>query len=406
METPLSTAAVTSPAPVLVAVDARRAGIEPAPAVAAVERALRERYPPGSTVLPLGPRAGAGLGVATPARGVLAAAPGSLAAGGIPGPQSALRAVLEEGIDRSAAAIALVDAEAHPGSTAWLEPLLAPVLEAGFDLVCPAYRRRAWEALLTTGVVYPLLRALYGWQLRQPLGGELALSPGLARELLGDPDWRRDPAHAGSDAWVVAKVLAGRRRTCQVWLGAWPDLATDPGPASETLARVLGLVFREMERHAERWQRVEGSRPVPSFGESGLLDGPAPPIDVERLTESFRIAQHELAPVWGLVLPPATLLALQGAAAARPQELAIEDGTWARVVYDFAVAHLTRAMTPHQLLLAMTPLYLAWAASFLNATHDLDAAGSEERIEALCRAFEREKRYLIARWRWPDSFNP
>lgn len=234
----------------------------------------------------------------------------------------------------------------------------------------------------------------------------MALSSGLAGALLQDPDWRRDPAHAGSDAWLVSKVLAGGRPAGQVWLGAWPDATPDPGPASETLARVLGLVFHEMERHAERWQRVEGSRPLPSFGHGGPLDGAAPEIDLERLTESFRIGARDLAPVWGLVLPPATLLAVRRAAAAAPEAISLEDATWARVVYDFAVAHFTRAMSPRQLLLAMTPLYLAWVASFLNATRGLDAARTEERIEALCGAFEREKPYLITRWRWPDSFNP
>jgi hypothetical protein len=30
----------------------------------------------------------------------------------------------------------------------------------------------------------------------------------------------------------------------------------------------------------------------------------------------------------------------------------------------------------------------------------------EQRIEALCLAYEAEKGYLISRWRWPDRFNP
>jgi hypothetical protein len=54
----------------------------------------------------------------------------------------------------------------------------------------------------------------------------------------------------------------------------------------------------------------------------------------------------------------------------------------------------------------MTPLYLGWVASFTNETRALDAAATEARVEELCAAFEREKPYLISRWRWPDGFSP
>ncbi len=76
------------------------------------------------------------------------------------------------------------------------------------------------------------------------------------------------------------------------------------------------------------------------------------------------------------------------------------------MVYDFAVAHYTRTMERGQLLRSLTPLYLGWVAGFVNDVQALDGAGTEARVDALCAAFEQEKRYLIGRWRWPDSFNP
>jgi hypothetical protein len=45
-------------------------------------------------------------------------------------------------------------------------------------------------------------------------------------------------------------------------------------------------------------------------------------------------------------------------------------------------------------------------ASFANELQGLDPAAAEERVERLCRAFESEKRYLVGRWRWPESFAP
>jgi hypothetical protein len=262
------------------------------------------------------------------------------------------------------------------------------------------------DAPLNTGVVYPLTRALYGLRLRQPLGGEAALALPLAARLLEDPDWRRDPAHAGSDAWLVAKVLAGRHRTCQAWLGARPRTADAGEGPSETVTRALGLVFREMERHASRWQRVEGSLPVPSVGSGGWMSGEAPRVSVEWLLERFRLGARDLSTVWSLVLPPATLLHLRQASAARAGAFRLADDAWARIVYDFAVAHYAKAMERRQLLASLTPLYLGWVASFAQETQGLDETAFEARVEALCAAFESQKRYLISRWRWPDGFNP
>ena len=314
-------------------------------------------------------------------------------------------ALLREADSRGAAAAALVRGPERDEDVDWLRLLVSPILDEGFELVCPAYRRGRFDGMLGTAILYPLTRALYGARLRQPAGGEAGLSLAFARHLLEHPDWHRDPGGAGSDAWVVAKALSERRRVCQAWLGRWPGEGV-PEDASHALARLVGPVFREMERAAERWQRLDGSTPVPAFG------APGPPAedralpDVAALAAPLRLGLRELDAVWGLVLPPASRLALQRAAAAPPEELRLDDALWARVVYDFAVAHSTRALERGQLLRSMTPLYLGWVAGFVNDVRALDPAATEARVEALCAAFEREKRYLIGRWRWPDTFNP
>jgi glucosylglycerate synthase len=134
-------------------------------------------------------------------------------------------------------------------------------------------------------------------------------------------------------------------------------------------------------------------------------DGPAG-VDIAPLVDRLRLGLRELDGIWGLVLPPASRFALRRAATAAPASVRIDDALWARVVYDFAVAHSTRAVERTQLLRSMTPLYLGWVAGFVNEVGALDGPATEARVEQLCLAFEQEKRYLIGRWRWPDNFNP
>ena len=345
--------------------------------------------PAGPTVLPGDP-----LGV-TPAA----------SQGAIPGHASPLGPLLREGVDRRAAVVAIVAAEAHDESIDWLDRLLSPVLDGGFDLVCPTYLRHRTDGAINTGIVAPLIRALYGQALRQPLGTETALSPAFARRLLADEDWRRRPAEAGSDAWLITRALGSDARVAQAWLGAWPRPAGGPEDLGETLVRALGLVFGEMERSASQWQRTRRIRPVPTFGSGGFEPGGERP-DPTRLFESFARGLRDLLPVWNLVLPPATLLALQRCAARPVEAGGLPDEIWARAIFDFSVAHLTRRVERRQLLRSLAPLYLGWLAGLALAAATLDEAGFEARVEATATAFEQERRYLIARWRWPDEFNP
>jgi hypothetical protein len=329
-----------------------------------------------------------------------------LATGAIAGPESALLPLLREADRRDSAVVALVSPERFDDGAAWIRGLVQPIAEEGFEFVSPAYHRHPLDGALMTGLVYPLMRALFGHRLRQPLGGEASLALPLARRLLADADWKRDPAHAGSDAWLISKVLVSRARICQSWLGPWRAPAAHTENASQAIERVLRLVFREMERHVEHWQRMSGSAAVPQLGDGSAALPPHAEPATDKLLAAFHLGERELAPIWSLVLPPKSLLGLKRAAAAPAASFRIADELWARVIYDFAVAFFIKSLSSGSLLRSMAPLYLGWVASFADEVRGMNPAEIEARVERLCEVFEREKRYLVARWRWPESFVP
>jgi hypothetical protein len=58
---------------------------------------------------------------------------------------------------------------------------------------------------------------------------------------------------------------------------------------------------------------------------------------------------------------------------------------------------------PHDhLLRSLTPLYSGWLASFVLQLQAATPDGVDAHVEQVCLAFEAEKGYLIARWRWPE----
>jgi hypothetical protein len=77
------------------------------------------------------------------------------------------------------------------------------------------------------------------------------------------------------------------------------------------------------------------------------------------------------------------------------------DALWARIVYDFALAHRMRRMSRSHVLGALTPLYLGWVASYTQEVGAATGEEAEKRLEQLARAYEEQKPYFVSRWRWP-----
>jgi glucosylglycerate synthase len=392
----------------VVGVPAEPDRLEASESALALQVALRDAFPgrPGLALLLTADSRGA----AAPGEPLPLASPSgeppAVYTGGHSGPAAALPTLLDVALALGAPSCALLEPMPRPGDPRWIHALVDPVLRDGFDLVAPAYARGRFDGVLVTGMVYPLTRALFGHRLRQPLGREIVVSRRLAELLLRDDEWRTDPVYAGQDLWVITKAIARECRMAQVFLGPRTRPPPQPPDVSAALAHVLGTVFHEMAVHAARWQRVRGSRSVATFGEEHPREEPTAAPAPGPLVSAFTLGWQDLRPIWGAVLPPQTLLALQRIPRDPPEAFRMPDALWARVVYDFAVGWRVKAMDRVQLLRSMTPIYLGWVASFVNEVTPLGATEAEERVERLCAAFEAEKPYLISRWRWPDRFSP
>jgi hypothetical protein len=326
---------------------------------------------------------------------------------GIPGKGSALRLVFQIAKTLGARACAVVDSDLRSIKPEWVRLLVQPVLEKGFDFVAPFYLRHKFDGTITNSIVYPLTRALYGKRIRQPIGGEFAFSRALIERYLEQDVWNTDVARFGIDIWVTTQAVCGGFRPCQVFLGAKVHDPKDPAAdLISMLVQVLGATFAEMERNVTVWQKIRDSEDVVTLGSPGVVDTEPVKVDVQRMISSFRIGYENLYDVWSVVLPPATLLELKRMAARPNEEFFFPDDVWVHVVYDFAVAHHTRTLNRDHLLRALAPLYLGWVASFIIQVQTAGAAAVEARIDELCFRYEKEKPYLISRWRWPDRFSP
>lgn len=313
---------------------------------------------------------------------------------------NAYRCVLAAGEKLGVRASAVIVSRSQAVTRQWIYRLVHPVLELGFDLVAPRYTRHKTEGLLNRSILSPLHRALYGEQLQNPMGPDFGLSGNLLRKISGQA-MRRNPLAA-----LAATAGAGGMQICESNLGARTQQATDWMNLSSLLAEILGPVFLEMEKQASVWQSIRGSKTLPGFGTPETPSGDTQPIDVRRMIESFHLGTQNLLDVWGLVLPPTTLLELRKLSRVPAEQFRMPDDLWVRIVYDFALGHRLQTINRDHLLRSLTPLYLGWIASYALQVETAGPVEIDSWIERLSRAYETNKPYLVSRWRWPDRFNP
>lgn len=321
---------------------------------------------------------------------------------GIPGKGSAFRTIFEIARRLKVKACAVVDSDLRSITPEWIELLLRPVLDEGYDYVAPYYLRHKYDGTITNSIVYPLTQALYGQRVRQPIGGDFGFSGKQLDHYLDKHVWESDVSKFGIDVWMTTEAIASGGRICQAFLGAKIHNPKDPArDLAAMLVQVVGAVFALMEEHQTVWWELTGSNPVKLYGFQYEVSVEPVNVNVDGMITSFRQGLEDLEPIWRQMLAPDTMDRLIPLKACSLQAFRVSDDLWARVVYDVAIAYHKRLLPRDHLLKAFTPLYLGRTATFVLETQALTSAEAETRIESLCRVFEEQKPYLVERWGKP-----
>lgn len=318
---------------------------------------------------------------------------------GIPGKGSAFRTVFEIAEALDAKACAVVDADLRSITPEWVELLLKPLLESDFDYVAPLYQRHKFDGTITNSIIYPLTRALYGKQVRQPIGGDFGFSGRLAKFYLTKDVWETDVARYGIDIWMTTTALANGFKTAQAFLGAKIHDPKDPGAdLSAMLYQVVNATFDLMETYKDVWKQVQGSGHVPTFGFHYAVGLEQMTVNVDRMLSVFREGIENLRDIWIDVLGSGDFRDVEALIKKSNTEFRFPKGLWTRTIYDYAIAFHKKKLPARHLVKSLTPLYLGKTASFVKEMADKSALEAEHDIELLCAAFEENKEYLVHSW--------
>ena len=318
---------------------------------------------------------------------------------GIPGKGTAVRAIFEAANMLNAKATLLFDSDLRSITTDWVKNMVDAILNDGVDFIAPYYTRYKYDGTITNNIVYNLTRALYGYQVRQPIGGDFAFSLPLIKKYLPKDEWETDVARFGIDIWLTTTAMVNKAKIAQANLGVKIHDVKDPAEALGPMFRqVVSTLLELMEQNEKVWKKVKGSVPVPRVGPDLHIEPKPFEINVDKLINDFKIGHSNWKEMWQKIISPENYKVIRALAQKEKSTFILEIEVWAKMLYDLAAAFHHWKGNRQLMVSMMTPLYFARVASFVNRTKDMTNEQAEVIVEEQAEVFEQQKDYLINRW--------
>ena len=290
--------------------------------------------------------------------------------------------------------VVVVDADLRSIRPSWPRSLAEPIIN-GYEFVVPLYSRNEYDGTITNHLCYPLIYALLGKKIRQPIAGEFAFSARLM-EHWRNQRWGRNVRQYGVDIFMTTQAILGDFPVALVGLGSKVHNPSSP-KLGKMFTQVVDTLFDSLLTSKEQWNRdlIEFETP-PVYSRTPSLPAPQQlPIDYKDLK---RQAVREFTSSQSLILqilPPETGEKVQEMFRAHRFRLSIL--MWMNLVYDFLCSYDRAPDRAGELrvIKALKPLYLARVVSFIRETLELDHSNSEKKILRQAEVFRSHRHLLV-----------
>jgi hypothetical protein len=314
---------------------------------------------------------------------------------GLPGKHNALRVIFAAAELIQAKVVVVIDPAGPATTPERVTELIGPIARGDAEFLAPRYRRHPRDGVLITQLVRPMVRAVYGVGLDEPLGAEFACSGKFASHCLEQDIWGREAARFAIDLWLRTEALARGFTVGQIWR----PLATPAGAGTtlrEVVRQIMLSLVESLQAHQPFWLKADGIAELRTWGTDPAVIPDVATWDYQALAERARQDIGEIKPLLQEVLEPDVFARLiddnQGPGTA------VDDELWVQIVYAFAGAARLGHTNLEHLVDMFAPLYMWRAAAFMSQTAAETPAVVQARLDSLCETFLRLRPALVARW--------
>ncbi len=318
---------------------------------------------------------------------------------GASGKGTAIQAIFEAARYLQVKSVALVDSDLRSITPEWMKLLIEPTL-TGTDFVAPLYNRSKYDGTITNFLCYPLTAALFGKNVRQPIGGDFGLSLPLVEEILESSMWNYPyVSRFGIDIFETYTALAKGFKVKEARLGVKEHDPKDPSSQLAGMFRqVTGTLFKCIEKYEPIWKKINGVSETEKIGEDTSNSIPkAVEVSLPNTIAAFKANYENYAPTFRSLLSKDITSRFEQLKSLETSNVEFPSEVWANTVYTFVVAfHREKDARAALLLLdALRILWIGRVAAFIKDTWSLERDQAEEKVLQEAKVFTSLKANLV-----------
>jgi len=289
----------------------------------------------------------------------------------------------------------------------WIYSIYRPI-ELGYDFVLPVFNRPPEGKRITDHLIIPLLISLYGYRLREPIGGVYGINKKAFDKFLKDKKLfaETDVGNYGIDIFVTLAAIVNDLEICQSNLGTRLKLSS-PGEFPVRLRQALRTMFDQIGYTTEWWAKKGRALKTapPLYGNLPTLQPPQIDLDISYEIERFKVDfQRYKDYLYKKLCHPTLFEKLLILSNSSEDQFYFASSDWAECVYTLILAYFFQKEIPKaDILDTLVILNRARMATFVREVQDFegDAKGLEANrlIEAQIRDFTTLRELFEEHWR-------
>lgn len=282
----------------------------------------------------------------------------------------------------------VVDADLKSIEPDWIRKLGVPV-KRGYDFVAPFYIRNKRDALITNHFCYPLVYALLGWNISQPIGGDFAFSLEMVRHWLSKK-WSPNVRHFGIDIFMTTEAILNDFKICQVDLGRKVHKPSQLKLGSMFI-EVASTLFDQLIINKRFWENklVKKAR---IFYREEIEKPQILSLDLQRFKDVCQLGFEADEEIIKKVLSPSNYEGLK-----RHYELrknGIDSNLWSKIVYDFLYAY-ENFNNKRKLIETLEVIAFCRFFCYSRLVERMNSEMAEQEIISQAKIFRSNRNYLL-----------
>ena len=296
--------------------------------------------------------------------------------------------------DLKASASITVDADLKSITPQWVKYLLEPIV-SDYDFITPIYLRHKYDGSITNHLTYPLIYGLLGYNIRQPIGGDMSFSKRMTEYWL-QQKWPATAKGYGIDIFMTLNAIKSGFKLGQVDLGSKIHKSSVP-KLDKMFLEVTETLFSFLSVNKDLWLRKINLKTPSLFRQvNRRTQLPKFKIDYKKIKKAaltdfpnnYKPIKKYISPEIQKSLEKMFL---------REKSLEINVALWAKIV--FQMLYLYQAdSNKKSIIKLLRTLYFGRMASAIKENHDKTHAQAEKLIQNQAKHFFEARDYLFCQY--------